>query len=95
MHPTQIILRPVITEKVTILRDNVKKVAFFIHPQSNKIEVKKAIELLFNVKVMAINVVNYAPRVRTRNRRKIHVSGCRKAYVTLAPGEKISFFEGL
>lgn len=44
---------------------------------------------------MAINVVNYAPRVRTRNRRKIHVSGCRKAYVTLAPGEKISFFEGL
>lgn len=95
MHPTQIILRPIITEKVTTLRDAVKQIAFFVHPQSNKIEIKKAIEVLFSVKVVAVNVVNCSPRVRIRSRRKIHISGWRKAYVTLAPGEKISFFEGI
>lgn len=95
MHHTQIILRPVVTEKVTSLRDAVRQVSFFVHPEANKIEIKKAVEVLFDVKVIAVNVVNYKARERIRNRRRSHVAGWRKAYVTLAPGEKISFFEGI
>lgn len=95
MHYTQIILQPVVTEKITALKDSRKQVAFIVHPKANKIEIKKAVETLFNVKVMAVNVVNYVARECIRNRRKIHISGHRKAYITLYPNEKIAFFEGI
>ena len=84
MDHTQILLRPVVTEKATALRDG-----------ANQIEIKKAVEAAFNVKVTGVNVVMKKPSERLRNRRASHVAGWRKAYVTLAPGEKIEFFEGV
>ena len=86
MDHTQILLRPVVTEKATFLRDGANQVAFFVHPDANKIEIKKAVETAFNVKVTDVNVVN---------RKVSRVPGWRKAYVTLASGEKIEFFEGV
>lgn len=50
MDHTQILLRPVVTEKATFLRDGANQVAFFVHPDANKIEIKKAVETAFNVK---------------------------------------------
>ena len=91
MDHTQILLRPVVTEKATFLRDGANQVAFFVHPDANKIEIKKAVETAFNVKVTDVNVVTRKPTERVRNR----VPGWRKAYVTLASGEKIEFFEGV
>ena len=44
MDHTQILLRPVVTEKATFLRDGANQVAFFVHPDANKIEIKKAVE---------------------------------------------------
>ena len=89
MDHTQILLRPVVTEKTTFLR------AFFVHPDANKIEIKKAVETAFNVKVTDVNVVTRKPTERVRNRKVSRVPGWRKAYVTLASGEKIEFFEGV
>lgn len=94
MDYTQILLRPVVTEKATALRD-ANQVAFFVHPDANKIEIKKAVEKAFNVKVVDVNVVTRKAGERVRNRRVVHVPGWRKAYVTLAAGEKIEFFEGV
>ena len=95
MDHTQILLRPVVTEKATALRDGANQVTLFVHADANKIEIKKAVEAAFNVKVTGVNVVMKKPSERLRNRRASHVAGWRKAYVTLAPGEKIEFFEGV
>ncbi|MBO4311926.1 MAG: 50S ribosomal protein L23 [Desulfovibrionaceae bacterium] len=94
MDYTQILLRPVVTEKATALRD-ANQVAFFVHPDANKIEIKKAVEKAFNVKVVDVNVVTRKAGEKVRNRKVVHVPGWRKAYVTLAAGEKIEFFEGV
>ena len=94
MDYTQILLRPVVTEKATALRD-ANQVAFFVHPDANKIEIKKAVEAAFSVKVVDVNVVTRKTGEKIRNRKVVHVPGWRKAYVTLAAGEKIEFFEGV
>ena len=94
MDYTKILLRPVVTEKATALRD-ANQVAFFVHPDANKIEIKKAVEAAFSVKVVDVNVVTRKAGEKIRNRKVVHVPGWRKAYVTLAAGEKIEFFEGV
>ncbi len=95
MDHTQILLRPVVTEKATNLREAVNQVAFFVHPDANKIEIKKAVEKAFSVKVVDVNVITRKSSERVRGRKIVKVSGWRKAYVTLAVGEKIDFFEGV
>lgn len=90
MDHTQILLRPVVTEKATFLRDGANQVAFFVHPDANKIEIKKAVETAFNVKVTDVNVVTRKPTERVRNRKVSRVPGWRKAYVTLASVKRSS-----
>ena len=78
MDYTKILLRPVVTEKATLLRDSASQFAFFVDPKANKIG------------------VTVKPRNRVRQGRvKGRIPGYRKAYVTLAPGDKIEFFEGV
>lgn len=96
MDYTQIIIKPLISEKATYIHEVANQVAFEVHPDANKIEVKKAVEKAFNVKVTGVNIVRRRPRVRTRfGRATGHMNGCKKAYVTLAEGEKIELFEGV
>lgn len=96
MDYTQVLLKPLLTEKTTNLKDSGQVVSFLVHPDANKIEVKAAVEKAFNVKVKAVNVVRKAPSDRRRQGRVIgRVSGCKKAYVTLMQGENIEFFEGV
>jgi len=95
MDYTQILLKPVVTEKATALRDTGNRFAFFVHPDANKIEIKKAVEDAFKVKVVDVNVVTRKATEKMKNRKVVHVPGWRKAYVQLAAGEKIEFFEGV
>ncbi len=95
MEKTQVLLKPVITEKATMLREVAGQVAFVVHPKANKIEIQKAVESAFDVKVISVNVVNQRPGKKVRGRRTVHVPGVRKAYVTLAQGDKIELFEGV
>lgn len=95
MDYTQILLRPVVTEKATAVRESANQVSFYVHPDANKIQIKKAVEAAFSVKVTHVNVVTKKAMERMKNRKVSHVAGARKAYVTLAPGEKIEFFEGV
>ena len=94
MERTQVLVKPVITEKATMMRESQRQVAFIVHPKANKIEIKQAVEAAFDVKVLDVNVVNKKPEKRMRNRRLSHFAGYRKAYVTLAEGQKIDLFEG-
>lgn len=96
MEYTQVLLKPLLTEKTTFLKEGANQVAFCVHPKANKIEIKQAVEKAFNVKVQTVNVVSKAPSDRKKQGRVIgRVSGYKKAYVTLAQGEKIEFFEGV
>ncbi len=96
MEYTQVLLKPLLTEKTGGLKEAANQVTFFVHPAANKVEIRKAVEKAFNVTVLAVNVVNRAPVERRRQGRTVgRVSGGRKAYVTLAEGDKIEFFEGV
>ena len=96
MDYTKILLRPVVTEKATLLRDSASQFAFFVDPKANKIEIGKAVEEAFKVKVTNVNVITVKPRRRVRQGRvKGRIPGYRKAYVTLAADNKIDFFEGV
>lgn len=96
MDYSQIIIRPLVSEKTTSLRDAANQVAFFVNPRANKIEIKRAVEKAFNVTVTQVRVVSKKPGARKRQGRVVgKVSGYKKAYVTLAEGAKIEFFEGV
>ncbi|MDL2267982.1 50S ribosomal protein L23 [Desulfovibrio sp. OttesenSCG-928-G15] len=99
MDYTQILIKPLISEKGTFLKEEENKVAFFVDRSANKVQIKKAVEEAFDVKVEAVNVVVRKPlaKIFSRGRKRLagRVSGFKKAYVTLAPGSKIEFFEGV
>ena len=95
MDYTTILLRPVVTEKATALREQ-GVYAFFVAQKANRIEIGKAVEEAFKVKVTDVNVITVKPRRRVRQGRvKGRIAGYRKAYVTLAADNKIDFFEGV
>ncbi len=96
MELTSVLLKPLLTEKSTMLKDEARQVAFLVHTAANKLEIKQAVEKAFDVKVQAVNVVRRAPANRERQGRVVgRKPGWKKAYVTLAEGDKIEFFEGV
>ena len=96
MEYTQVLIKPLLTEKTSLLKEAVQQVTFFVHPAANKLEIKRAVEKAFDVKVQAVNVVNKSSVRRIRQGRVVgRVPGAKKAYVTLAQGDKIEFFEGV
>ena len=96
MQYTSILLKPQVSEKSTLVKEVANQVVFFVHPDANKVQVRKAVEEAFGVKVSAVGIVRQKARPRKRFGRVTgKISGYKKAYVTLAPGEKIEFFEGV
>ncbi len=96
MDYTKILIKPLVSEKATFVREVAQQVTFMVAPSANKIEIKKAVEAAFQVKVTDVNVVNRKPAPRVRQGRVIgRVPGFKKAYVTLAEGDTIEFFEGV
>lgn len=94
----KIIVRPVVTEKNTLLNEQGKYI-FEVVMETNKIEVKKAIEEIFGVQVKNVNIVNVKGKLRKRRTRRGITQGFtsdwKKAIVTLMPGSKpIEIFEG-
>lgn len=90
-----IILRPIITEE-SMLGTAYKKYTFEIAKDANKIEVKKAVEELFDVQVSKVNTVNVRGHLKRYGRYEGYTSAWKKAVVTLTPDSKtIDFFDGL
>ncbi len=97
MNAHQIIRRPLVTEKSTILRDDGQNVIVFeVDPKANKVEVKDAVEKLFKVKVAEVRVFNVRGKVKRMGRYEGKRRDWRKAYVRLKEGEKApDFIEGV
>ena len=97
----EIILRPVVSEK-SIDESGRGKYTFAVHDKANKIQIKAAIEQLYEkekVTVVSVNVLTTKAKEKRRGTRRGRITGYttpwRKAIVTLAPGQKIEFFEGV
>jgi large subunit ribosomal protein L23 len=94
--PYQIILRPVITEKTTWLKESNREVCFEVSLRSNKAEIKKAVEALFKVKVETVRTQNRQGKLKRVGRNTGRTRNCKKAFVKLREGEKmIEFFEAV
>jgi len=94
MHPYEVLRRPVITEKNTGLQA-LGKYAFEVAKESNKVQIKQAVEKAFNVKVRSVNVIIVRGKTRRIGRRPVLTQPWKKAVVTLQPGDSIQFFEGV
>ncbi|HEX3527899.1 MAG TPA: 50S ribosomal protein L23 [Thermoanaerobaculia bacterium] len=96
MKTQEIIRRPLITEKSTVLRDEKNIIAFEVHRDANRIEVKRAVEAQFKVKVADVRIARVHGKVRRQGRSVGRRPDWKKAYVRLVEGEKqIEFFEGM
>ncbi len=96
MRIQDVIRRPLITEKSQIQRDDSNTVAFEVDSRANKIEVKRAVEAQFKVKVAEVRIASMHGKVRRQGRFVGRQPDWKKAYVRLADGEKtIEFFEGV
>ena len=84
-----IIVRPLVTEKTMKSQDNNNTVVFEVKKGTNKIQIKKAVEEIFNVKVESINTVNQKPKAKRMGRYEGQTNQVKKAYVKLKEGSKI------
>ena len=96
MNANQIIRRPLVTEKSTVMREDANVIAFEVDPKANKIQVKNAVEELFKVKVAEVRLFNVRGKVKRMGRFEGKRRDWRKAYVRLKAGEKApDFIEGV
>jgi large subunit ribosomal protein L23 len=94
MHLYEVLQRPLITEKASLLKER-DKYAFQVASRATESQIKDAVELAFKVKVSKVNVMMVPGKTRRFGRRQVTNSPWKKAIVTLAPGHKITFFEGV
>ncbi len=96
MEPQQLIRRPLITEKATRIKEGANTVCFEVARSANKIEIRRAVERLFGVKVSQVRVANRQGKWKRMGKYLGRRKAWKKAYVRLAAGEKpIEFFEGV
>jgi len=95
MHVYDVLRRPVVTEKSMLLAEEGKYV-FEVDRRANKHQIKEAVEKVFDVTVVSVNVIKMpAKRGRYGRRMVVKEPAWKKAIVTLTPGDNISFFEGV
>ncbi len=89
----EVIRRPLITERATKLQESGGKYSFEVDKRANKIDVKRAVELMFDVQVTKINTVSVRGKVKRLGRFVGRRADWKKAIVTLATGQSIDIFE--
>ncbi len=92
LEPHQVILRPLVTEKGMHRSTRQNAYSFEVHPQATKLDVRRAVEELFNVKVLAVNTQNRKGKARRNRFRMGQTRDWKKAIVKLDPEHRINFF---
>jgi len=93
--PREIVVRPVVTERSTEMIEDLGAYTFIVARDANKIEIRRAIEELFNVEVASVRTANYPGKWRRAGRTMGRRPGYKKAIVKLAEGEQIDVYEGV
>jgi len=95
MDARQIVIRPLVTEKSTLLREQSNKYAFRVVPRASKRQIKAAIEELFDVNVLDVRTMRMQGKKKRLGRNLGRRPSWKKAIVTLAEGDTVDFFEGV
>ena len=95
MIANEIIKRPLITEKTSIQKELYNQLTFEVDRRANRIEIKRAVETVFNVRVSAVKTLQVTGKIKRRGRVLGKRRDWKKAIVSLMPGERIDFFEGV
>jgi large subunit ribosomal protein L23 len=88
-----VLVQPLLTEKLTGIRESTNTVGFVVHPDANRVQIKQAVETLLKVKVARVNVLNVLGKVKRLGRFSGKRSDWKKAFVTLKKGEKLEIYE--
>lgn len=91
--PRKIILKPMITEKSSRMKENTNTVAFKVHQRANRIEIKQAVQKIFDVRVESVRTMVVRGKAKRMGRFEGKRPDWKKALVTLKEGETIDFFE--
>lgn len=99
MKPSEILIKPILTEKANSQQESLRRYAFKVAKKSNKLEIKKAIETFYGVTVTSVNTVVAPAKNKTRYTKAGFIqgrkSGYKKAYVTVAEGEEIDLYANI
>ena len=95
MHLYEVLKRPITTEKSNRLKDDYRQYAFEVDERANKVQIRQAVEEIWQVKVAAVNTMRMHGKTRRVGRSVGRRPDWKKAIVTLRGGEQIGFFEGL
>ena len=93
LHPGQVLLRPVVSEK-SYEQITQNRYTFKVHQDAHKTQVRQAVEQLFDVTVVAVNIVKVQPKPKRRGLTRGERQGWKKAIVQLKPGDSIEIFQG-
>jgi large subunit ribosomal protein L23 len=95
MDVYQVIRAPLITEKGTMVAESGNQIVFKVDRRANKVQIRQAVEAMFKVKVVDVRTINVLGKTRRVGRAMGKRSDWKKAYVTLAEGQRIDFFEAV
>jgi large subunit ribosomal protein L23 len=94
-----IIIKPIITEKMTAQGDKMNRYGFVVAKSANKLQIKQAVKEMYGVEIESVNTTNYSGKNKSRFTKSGFISGksnaYKKAFVTLADGEKIDFYSNI
>ena len=94
-----IIVKTLVTEKMTAITEKLNRFGFIVRPGANKLEIKKEVEALYNVTVVSVNTMNYSGKNKSRYTRSGIINGrtnaYKKAIVTLKEGDTIDFYSNI
>ena len=93
--PYDVLLRPLLTEKITAMREKGNKVGFLVRRDANRIEIKQAVESVLKVRVERVNVLNVMGKLKRLGRFAGKRPDWKKAIVTLKEGEKLEMYESV
>lgn len=95
MNQYDVIIRPVNTEKSNVLKEENNKVTFEVDRRANRVEIRNSVEKVFNVSVESVRTIQVKGKRKQRGRIIGKRRDWKKAIVTLMPGERIDFFDGV
>lgn len=94
-----ILIKPIITEKMSELGERLNRYGFVVHKNANKVQIKKAVEELYGVEVASVNTINYAGKRKSRYTKTGLIQGktssSKRAIITLAQGDTIDFYSNI
>lgn len=95
----EVIIKPIITEKMTAQAEQMHRYGFVVDRRANKIQIRKAVMDLYGVKVASVNTINYGGKLKSRYTKAGFIQGktnaYKKAIITLAEGENIDFYSNI